>query len=87
MCGNSVLWKGATSTSLITIATTKIVSKVLEKNGIPGAVASMCAGGPDVGEAMSKDERVGLVSFTGSTPVGRKVSVKPMFGLYIDTQS
>lgn len=46
---------------------------MLEKNGIPGAVASLCSGSGEIGEAMAKDERIGLVSFTGSTPVGRKV--------------
>lgn len=73
MCGNTVLWKGASTTTLISIATTKIIAKVLEDNGIPGAVASMICGGPAVGEAMAKDQRVELVSFTGSTPIGQKV--------------
>lgn len=74
MCGNGVIWKGASTTTLTSIATTKIIAKVLEKNNIPGAVAPLCCGSSEVGEAMAKDERLGLLSFTGSTPVGRRVT-------------
>ena len=47
MCGNSVLWKGAPSTQLVSVATTKVVAGVLEANGIPGAVCAVCSGGSD----------------------------------------
>ncbi|KAI5721577.1 hypothetical protein M8J77_022576 [Diaphorina citri] len=73
--GNTVLWKGAPSTSLVSIATNRIVSSVLEKNKLPGGVASLCTGGVDVGEAMATDDNVALVSFTGSTHVGQQVGV------------
>ncbi|KAL0272061.1 UNVERIFIED_CONTAM: hypothetical protein PYX00_005178 [Menopon gallinae] len=75
VCGNSVIWKGASTTTLTSIATTKIITKVLEKNNIPGAIAALCCGSAEVGEAMAKDQRIGLLSFTGSTPVGRRVGV------------
>lgn len=73
--GNSVLWKGADSTPLISVATTKIVADVFEKNNLP-SVAALCQGGVDIGKAMAKDERVSLLSFTGSTAVGRDVGVE-----------
>lgn len=73
--GNSILWKGADSTPLISVATTKIVSRVFERNGLP-SVAGLCQGGVDIGKAMAKDERVNLLSFTGSTAVGRDVGVE-----------
>ncbi|XP_033224362.1 alpha-aminoadipic semialdehyde dehydrogenase [Belonocnema kinseyi] len=76
VCGNTIIWKGAPSTPLISIATTKIISGVLEKNGIPGSVASLITGGADVGEALVSDKRVSLVSFTGSTKVGKEVGLK-----------
>jgi aldehyde dehydrogenase family 7 member A1 len=38
VCGNLTLWKGASSTSLVTIATTKIIADVLEKNNCPPGV-------------------------------------------------
>lgn len=75
VCGNTMLWKGASSTSLISVATSKIIASVLEQNKLPGAICSLVAGSAEVGEAMSKDIRVPLVSFTGSTPVGLNVSI------------
>ena len=73
VCGDTLVWKGAPTTPLVSIATTKIVESVLVKNNLPGAVSALCCGGADVGTAMAKDERVPLVSFTGSTNVGKKV--------------
>ncbi|XP_074650055.1 alpha-aminoadipic semialdehyde dehydrogenase-like [Tubulanus polymorphus] len=82
VCGNSVLWKGAPSTPLISIAITKVVTSVLEANNIPGAVASLVCGGAEIGAAIAKDENLPLVSFTGSTAVGKKVAltVQERFG-------
>lgn len=57
----------------MSVATTKIVASVLEKNNLPGAVSALCCGGADVGTAIAKDERIPLVSFTGSTNVGKQV--------------
>ncbi|KAJ1510442.1 Alpha-aminoadipic semialdehyde dehydrogenase [Coelomomyces lativittatus] len=75
VCGNPVVWKGAPATNLCSIATTKIIANVLEKNGLPGAISALVTGGVDVGKAMTKDPRIHLVSFTGSTHVGREVGV------------
>lgn len=50
--GNATLWKPAPSTPLCSVAVTKIVAKVLEKNGIPGAVAGLVCGGKAAGEAV-----------------------------------
>lgn len=73
--GNSVLWKGAHTTPLISIATTKIVADVFQRNNLP-PVANLCQGGSDIGRLMASDERVNLLSFTGSTDVGREVAVE-----------
>ena len=64
------------------MATTKIIAKVLEKNNLPGSICSLVTGGADIGEAMARDRRMNLVSFTGSTAVGRKVGgiVQERFG-------
>eukprot|EP01112_Ceratiomyxa_fruticulosa_P012609 TRINITY_DN34_c0_g1_i2.p1 TRINITY_DN34_c0_g1~~TRINITY_DN34_c0_g1_i2.p1 ORF type:complete len:510 (-),score=123.20 TRINITY_DN34_c0_g1_i2:61-1590(-) len=75
ICGNVQIWKGASTTSLITVATTKIVAEVLERNGFPGGICSMVIGpGRTVGEQIIQDKRLGLISFTGSTEVGRRIS-------------
>lgn len=73
--GNTVVWKGAPSTPLVSIATTKIVTEVLKRNNLPNVI-SLCQGGTDVGRKLVADERVKLVSFTGSTKVGREVGVE-----------
>lgn len=73
VCGNTMLWKGAPSTSLCSVATAKIVTSVLEKNQLPGAICSLVCGGADIGNAMASDKKVALVSFTGSTQIGNKV--------------
>ncbi|KAK1174486.1 alpha-aminoadipic semialdehyde dehydrogenase-like [Acipenser oxyrinchus oxyrinchus] len=80
--GNVCLWKGAPTTPLTSVAVTKIVAEVLEENKLPGAICSMTCGGADIGTALAKDERVDLVSFTGSTNVGKQVAltVQERFG-------
>ncbi|TPX58973.1 hypothetical protein PhCBS80983_g02815 [Powellomyces hirtus] len=82
VCGNAVVWKGAPTTNLTSVAVTKILERVLERNNLPGALCSLVTGGADVGQAMSKDHRVNLLSFTGSTAVGKQVglTVQSRFG-------
>lgn len=58
--GNATIWKPSQTTPLCAIAVIKIVSAVLEKNGIPGAVAGLVIGGKDVGEAIVESEGVDM---------------------------
>jgi len=75
ICGNCNIWKGASTTPLVTIATAKIITDVLEKNGVPAGVLTVVIGsGRTVGERMLHDKRIGLVSFTGSSEIGEHVS-------------
>jgi len=85
VCGNSVVWKGAPSTQLVSVATTKVVQGVLEANGIPGAICALCCGGSDIGEMMARDTRLPLLSFTGSTQIGHQVGllVQERFGRHL----
>jgi len=80
--GNATIWKPSPTTPLCSIAVTRIVSSVLEKNNIPGAVAGLVTGGKDVGEALVQSRDVDMVSFTGSEDVGRVVgkNVQSRFG-------
>lgn len=82
IAGNCTLWKGAPSTNLTTVAVTKILQRVLERNNIPGAVCSTVTGGTEIGKLIASDENMNLVSFTGSTAVGRDVGkvVQGRFG-------
>ncbi|XP_019863581.1 PREDICTED: alpha-aminoadipic semialdehyde dehydrogenase-like, partial [Amphimedon queenslandica] len=75
VCGNCTVWKGAPSTPLTQIAVSKIIERVLTSNSIPAGVCTSVCGGSDIGESMCKDKRINVLSFTGSTQVGRKVGV------------
>ena len=77
VCGNCTVWKGASSTSLITITITRLVHEVLAKNGVvPGVLVTVVGPGRSVGNLFLDDNRLKLISFTGSTPIGRTVSEK-----------
>jgi alpha-ketoglutaric semialdehyde dehydrogenase len=71
VCGNTVVFKPATLTPLSAVNFVKL----LEEAGIPpGVVNLVTGGGDDVGTAMTVHDEVRVVSFTGSTAVGRTVS-------------
>ena len=82
VCGDACVWKPSSSTPLCGIGLTNVVRPVLEAEGF-GALASLCIGsGREVGQGMLEDKRLPLVSFTGSTSVGRRVgtTVAERFG-------
>ena len=71
VCGNTVVFKPATLTPLSALNFVRI----LEEAGIPpGVVNLVTGGGADVGNALLVNDAVRIVSFTGSTEVGRTVS-------------
>ena len=74
ICGNTMIWKGASTTSLCTIATAKIVNKVLESNGFNSVHTVINGSGATVGEKFLNDSRLQLISFTGSTEIGKRIS-------------
>jgi aldehyde dehydrogenase (NAD+) len=75
VCGDAVLWKPASKTPLTAIATTKIAQRVCVENGVDPAIFSLAIGkGSTVGERILHDRRVPLISFTGSSQMGHRVS-------------
>jgi alpha-ketoglutaric semialdehyde dehydrogenase len=70
VCGNTVVFKPSSNTPLSAVN----FVKVLIDAGIPKGVVNMITGDAEVGGAMTKDRRVSVVSFTGSTRVGRIVN-------------
>ena len=74
ICGDQIIWKGAQTVSLVTVALGKIITDVLKQNGFNSVMTVITGDGPNIGNAMVQDPRVPLVSFTGSTAVGRSVS-------------
>ena len=75
VCGNTNLWKPSESTSLVAIACTNIVSNILQHNNINSSVASLICGRGDIGANMVVSPSIDLISFTGSTAVGQRISV------------
>jgi aldehyde dehydrogenase (NAD+) len=73
ICGDVVIWKGSEKTPLCSVAVQRILARVLERNGVPEGVFNMVTGGRDVGEWMTTDPRLPLISATGSIPMGRAV--------------
>ena len=70
VCGNTVVFKPATLTPLSAIN----FVNVLEEAGIPRGVVNLVIGGPEVGSFMTTHDEVAVVSFTGSSAVGRVVN-------------
>lgn len=76
VCGDSTVWKPSPKTPLSAIGITNVVRPVLEAEGY-GALASLVIGGnEDVAQRMVDDPRLPLISFTGSTAVGKQVAAR-----------
>ena len=73
VCGDVCVWKPSSKTPLCAIACQTIITKVFEKNNVPEGVSCLVTGNAS-GDLMNNDKRVPLVSFTGSTRIGRHVS-------------
>lgn len=74
VCGDTTLWKPSEKTPLTAIACIKIAEKVCRANGIDPAIFALVIGdGRSIGELMTNDRRVPLVSATGSTRMGKRV--------------
>ncbi len=71
--GNVCIWKPSEKTPLCSIACQRIITDVFIRNNVPEGVSSILNGGREVGEWMSHDKRIPLVSATGSTRMGKAV--------------
>ncbi|MCP4521636.1 MAG: aldehyde dehydrogenase family protein [Cytophagales bacterium] len=74
ICGNVCVWKPSEKTPLTAIACQKILEDVLKENELPEGIFSLVLGGKEIGEELSKDVRIPLVSATGSTQMGKQVA-------------
>lgn len=73
VCGNACIWKPSEKTPLTGIACQHIIQKVFEANDVPEGVSCLLIGDRTIGELLSNDKRIGLVSATGSTRMGKAV--------------
>ena len=74
VCGDVCIWKPSEKTPLCGIACQNIIAGVLKQNNVPEGVSCLVQGGRDLGEWMSNDPNIPLISATGSTRMGKAVS-------------
>ena len=73
ICGNVAVWKPSPKTPLTAIAVQIIANRVLTQHGLPPVFQLFIDAGAELATRFVEDRRVALVSFTGSTAIGRKV--------------
>jgi len=73
ICGNACVWKPSPKTPLTALAVQQLCIKVMQANKLPPIFQLFIDGGTELATRFVEDRRVALVSFTGSTEVGRKV--------------
>jgi aldehyde dehydrogenase (NAD+) len=75
VCGNSVVWKPSEKTPLTALAIAGIVARVTAQfPEAPAHLLEVVIGGRDAGRTLVEDERIPLVSATGSTAMGRQIA-------------
>jgi aldehyde dehydrogenase (NAD+) len=74
ICGDVCVWKPSEKTPLCGIACQNIIAEVLRENNLPEGISCLINGDYKVGELMTHDKRIPLVSATGSTRMGKIVA-------------
>jgi aldehyde dehydrogenase (NAD+) len=74
VCGDVCVWKPSEKSPLCGVACQLLLQKVLKKNNLPEGISCLINGDYKVGEWMTNDERVPLISATGSTRMGKIVA-------------
>ena len=73
ICGDVCIWKPSEKTPLSAVACQNLMARVIKENNLPEGLFCLINGDYKVGEWMSHDERIPLVSATGSTRMGKAV--------------
>lgn len=76
ICGDVCVWKPSEKTPLCSIACQNIIASVLKENDLPEGISCLINGDYKVGEYMTKDIRIPLISATGSTRMGKIVAAE-----------
>ena len=75
VCGDPVLWKPSERTPLTAIATTRLLARAAERFGdVPDGLFELVLGGADRAVQLAEDDRIPLVSATGSTAMGKELA-------------
>lgn len=85
VCGNTCIWKPSEKTPLSAIACQNIISSVLAENRLPEGLSCLLIGDASLGQSLSADPAIALVSATGSTRMGKAVAqtVAARLGKYL----
>jgi aldehyde dehydrogenase (NAD+) len=73
VCGDVCVWKPSEKTPLTAVACQLIISEVFKKNNVPEGVSCLINGDRQVGEWLTNDKRLPLISATGSTRMGKAI--------------
>jgi aldehyde dehydrogenase (NAD+) len=76
ICGNATVWKPSPKTSLCSLAVQHICNRVLIHHALPPIFQIFIDAGTSLATRLVEDRRAALISFTGSTQVGRQIGVK-----------
>ncbi len=74
ICGNTVIWKPSPKTPLCAVAVQHICNAVMERNHLQGIFSLFITDDNQLTKKFASDKRIPLVSFTGSTAVGREIN-------------
>jgi aldehyde dehydrogenase (NAD+) len=74
ICGNSVIWKPSPKTPLCAIALQRICQEVMTETGYQGVFNLLITNDNQIAAQLVEDPRIPLVSFTGSSGVGRQIA-------------
>jgi len=74
ICGDVCVWKPSEKTPLCGIACQNIIAEVIKENNLPEGISCLINGDYKVGELMTIDKRIPLISATGSTRMGKIVA-------------
>jgi aldehyde dehydrogenase (NAD+) len=76
IAGNAVVWKPSPKTALCSIAVQTICNRVLQRHALPPIFQMFIDAGTELATRFVDDRRVALISFTGSTHIGRQIGVR-----------
>jgi aldehyde dehydrogenase (NAD+) len=74
ICGDVCVWKPSEKTPLCGIACQNIIAEVIQENNLPEGISCLINGDYKIGELMTADKRIPLISATGSTRMGKTVA-------------
>ncbi len=74
ICGDVCVWKPSEKTPLCGVACQNIIAEVIRENSLPEGISCLINGDYKIGELMTSDKRIPLISATGSTRMGKIVA-------------